>query len=135
MWVIRGVKDDFANFVFEILNRSFLYWFLNMSVICFWIELKSTIMFLSFHIIGWFSIIGDIRQSLLRILSIILVLFIDLKTIYSLFLYKLAFWPSLPYGCNWTLGKWLMVNQLVKDRKKWKLLVNNIVKKRKRTNI
>jgi hypothetical protein len=27
------------------------------------------------------------------------------------------------------------LNKLVKDRKKWKLLVNNIVKKRKRTNI
>ena len=27
------------------------------------------------------------------------------------------------------------INKLVKDRKKWNLLVNNIVKKRKRTNI
>ena len=27
------------------------------------------------------------------------------------------------------------LNQFVKDRKKWNLLVNNIVKKRKRTNI
>ena len=27
------------------------------------------------------------------------------------------------------------LNQLVKDRKKWKLLENNLVKKRKRTNI
>ena len=27
------------------------------------------------------------------------------------------------------------LNQLVKDRKKWKLLVNNIVKKRKRKNV
>jgi hypothetical protein len=27
------------------------------------------------------------------------------------------------------------LNQLAKDRKKWNLLVNNIVKKRKRTNI
>ena len=27
------------------------------------------------------------------------------------------------------------LNQLVKDRKKWNLLVNNIVKKRKRTNV
>ena len=27
------------------------------------------------------------------------------------------------------------LNQLAKDRKKWKLLVNNIVKKRKRTNV
>ena len=27
------------------------------------------------------------------------------------------------------------LNKLVKDRKKWKLLVNNIVKKRKRTNV
>ena len=27
------------------------------------------------------------------------------------------------------------LNQLVKDRKKWKLLLNNIVKKRKRTNV
>ena len=27
------------------------------------------------------------------------------------------------------------LNQLMKDRKKWKLVVKNIVKKRKRTNI
>ena len=27
------------------------------------------------------------------------------------------------------------LNQLVKDRKKWRTLVNNIVKKRKRTNV